>query len=555
MPLGAPVANHPAPKGGIFSYKGGAPGCGVPGGGLRVRAMALAVSLTSLAASVAFSVAVTRKLSLVDVGLLNVFTAAVSLGAIPSSITSFASPRLTAKYGSAELGVLLTGLLLSAAGAAISAAYLLGLSSKLAGPYFTAMLALATLSALASSLSAATTGSLVALDRPKMLYTALITSVVKLASIYYIFESAWSLTSVLVASFAVSAAGLAYSAAAVSPYLSRSMGFRRPFREFVSGSWVPLLGYASNNLRSLDTMFIAAVGGLVDNAMWQVMYMIGKLYGFIGNLVSVSYGELLSGEGGSRAYYDLLMVLFAATSISLPAIFFEPYIVEFLRPRDPYLVPELAVPIALWAAGNLLGAFSQYVSAVMQGLDRVDMRGEIGARTYLGSMVLRAHSAELLMTILYLALLYPLMMAAERLSAQPYAIYGAVLAGMLASAASTAYRIRGLRGASRILGIRELPVDYALPTAVAAAALYALRAPLLEAMAPTASAIRGVLELAAVFAASAAVYAAAAAASPRMRRLIIAVARRALSALRRGVGGSPAMPRPRIASSARLPLS
>jgi len=503
----------------------------VPGAGLRVRALALLISLVSLAASVLFSVAVTRKLPLIDVGFLNVFTAAVSLGTIPSSITSFASPRLTAKYGSAELGIMATGLLFSAAGAAVSAAYLLGLSSKLAGPYFSTILILATLSALTSSLAAASTGSLVALDRPKMLYTTLVTSAVKLASIYYIFESAWSLTSVLISSFVIFAAGLAYSMAAVSPHISRSKGFRTPFKEFVSGAWVPLLGYASNNLRSLDTMFIAAVGGLVDNAIWQVIYMVGKLYGFVGNLINVSYGELLSRGGGSRVYYDMLMVLFTTTAISLPAIFFEPYVVEFLRPRDPYLIPELAVPIALWAAGNVLGSFSQYVSAIMQGLDRVDMEGEIGARTYLGSMVLRAHNAELLMTILYLALLYPLMMAAKDMSIQLYVIYGAVLAGILASAASTAYRIMGLRNASRILGVRGLPRDYALPTVVAAVVLYAIRGPMIEAMAPTTSAVRGLLELVLIFAASAAVYAAAATISPRMRRAMAVMIGRILSAL------------------------
>ena len=410
----------------------------MPGAGLRVRALAMASSLASLLASVIFSVAVTRKLPLIDVGLLNVFTAAVSLGTIPSSVISFASPRLAAKYRSAELGVLAASFLLSLAGVAMGAAYLLGMEARLAGQHFHLILLLSALSAFTSSLSSATAGSLVALDRPKMLYTTLVTAAVKLAAIYYIQASSWSLSSVLISSFIIYASGLAYSASALTPYLSRSMGFRRPLKELVSGSWVPLLGYASNNLRSLDTMFIAAVGGLLDNAIWQVIYMVGKLYGFVGNLINVSYGELLTREGGSRIYYDLLLVLFTSSAVSLAVVAFEPYVVEFLRPRDPYLIPELVAPIALWAAGNVLGSFSQYVSAVMQGMDRVDMGGEISARTYLGSLVLRAHNAELIMTLAYLALIYPMMELARAMSLQLYAIYGVVLAGIWASAASTA---------------------------------------------------------------------------------------------------------------------
>ncbi|MGC9087961.1 MAG: hypothetical protein ACP5IF_05025 [Conexivisphaera sp.] len=499
----------------------------MPGTGMRVRALALLTSLTSLAASVLFSVAVTRKLPLIDVGFLNVFTAAVSLGMIPSAVVSFASPRLAAKYRSAELGVLAASFLASSAGAAMSAAYLMGLSSKLAGQYFYLILMLSTLSAFTSSLSSASTGFLVTLDRPRMLYTTLITSVVKLASIYYIFASAWSLPSVLISSFAIYAAGLAYSLAAAAPYFSRSMGFRRPLKEFVSGAWVPLLGYASNNLRSLDTMFIAAIGGLLDNAIWQVIYMVGKLYGFVGNLINVSYGELLTREGGSRVYYDLLLVLFTTSAVSLAVVVFEPYVVEFLRPRDPYLIPELMIPVALWAVGNVLGSFSQYASAVMQGMDRVDMGDEISAKTYLGSMVLRAHNAELVMTAAYLALIYPMMEIARALSLQLYVIYGVVLAGIIASALSTAYRLTGMKNAAKVLGVRGLPRDYALPTAIAAIALMALRGPLIELMRPTTSAAWGALELVVAFAASGILYAAAAATSPRMRRVMWIIVRRA----------------------------
>ncbi len=498
----------------------------MPGEGLRIRALALLTSLISLIGSVVFSVAVTRKLPLVDVGFLNIFTAAVSLGTIPATVISFASPRLAAKYRAAEVGVLAASAALSAAGAAVGVAYLLGLGPKVAGRYLDLMLILSSLSSFTSSLSAASAGFLVALDRPRMLYTTLVTSIVKLASIYYIMESSWSLQSVLISSFAIYASGLAYSMAAASPYFSASMGIRRPLKEVMSGAWVPLLGYASNNLRSLDTMFIAALGGIIDNAIWQVIYMVGKVYGFVGNLINVSYGELLTREG-NRIYYDLLLILYTTTAISLAVVAFEPYVVEFLRPRDPYLIPELAAPIALWAAGNVLGSFSQFVSAVMQGVDRVDMGGEISARTYLGSLVLRAHNAELLMTLSYLALIYPSMEAARAASLNLYAIYGVVIAGIAANAAATAYRLAGLRNAAEILGVRGLPRDYALPTAVAAAALAALRGPIMAAMRPTPSAAWGALELAAAFAIAGGAYLAGAATSPRARRLISLALRRA----------------------------
>ncbi|MEM3702168.1 MAG: hypothetical protein QXH93_05550, partial [Conexivisphaerales archaeon] len=60
----------------------------------RVRLYALISSTLTLVASLIFSIAITRKLPIMDLGYLNVFTGAISFGLLPTGISNFITPRL-----------------------------------------------------------------------------------------------------------------------------------------------------------------------------------------------------------------------------------------------------------------------------------------------------------------------------------------------------------------------------------------------------------------------------------------------------------------------------
>ena len=118
---------------------------------VRLRLTALLVSLISIAASFAFSIAVTRKLPLVYLGVLNVFNGAIIFGSLPIGIVSFMSPRLSAKYGKLSFGLLFLSFILALFGSAISFIFLLDIKSRIPESYFFVLALLPVLSLITNS--------------------------------------------------------------------------------------------------------------------------------------------------------------------------------------------------------------------------------------------------------------------------------------------------------------------------------------------------------------------------------------------------------------------
>ncbi len=474
---------------------------------VRLRLTALLVSLISIAASFAFSIAVTRKLPLVYLGVLNVFNGAIIFGSLPIGIVSFMSPRLSAKYGKLSFGLLFLSFILALFGSAISVIFLLDIKSRIPESYFFVLALLTVLSIITNSFGSSFSSGLTVFNRSRLIFSSLVSSLVKLASILYIMRSNWSLQSVMISTFIINLSGVVYSLASVKPYLGREASFRRLAKEFFSGSWVSLIGYASNNIRSIDSFVIASVGGIQDNALWQVLGVIGSAYSFRGLLFNITYGELLEkGERVRRIYYDLLFVLSSVTLVSVFIIIFEPQVIAFLRPTNLYLIKVLYVPVALWALTNIVNTFSQYLSNVMQGVERVDFTKEIDLKTYWKSLVFYAHFAEFINTVSYVGLILPAVFALKAFSVYLYVIDGVILASLISIIIAVAIRLKTYKEFRDYVKIRELLPDYFVPLFLSFLILLLIRPFLFRLMPVTVSAYLGLLRLSAFFLITALIY-------------------------------------------------
>ncbi|MGC8568965.1 MAG: hypothetical protein ACP5LW_03050 [Nitrososphaeria archaeon] len=467
---------------------------------IRVRALALAGSALSIGASFLFSIAVTRKLPLEYLGLLNVFSAAIAIGSLPIGISSFMSTRLVAKYRGIRSALVLISLVLGIIGVGISGGYLFGLRDWIPASYLSLIAIFTFLSLIASSISAVFSSGLTVFNRPRLVYGSFISSTVKMLAVVYIYVSGWTLYSVIVGTFFISLSTAVYYTVG-GLYLLRERGsIRMTAKEVLSGAWVSLLGYASSNLRSLDSFFIATLGGVYYNALWQVLGVVGSAYSFRGTLVSITYGELLEvRERIRRIYLDFLMVMTAVTDVTLFIIFFEPNIMAFLRPQNLYLIGVMYVPLTMWAIMNLFNTASMYISNVMQGFERVDIEREIEARTYWKSLIFYAHFAEFLSTLFYVASIVPFMLAFRAAGDAMYVIEGAIAASWASVVLAIIIRVLRFPQLREQIRAGEVLKDLLAPALASALILLLIRIPIITYLPPVTSAYRGLAELVLIF--------------------------------------------------------
>ncbi len=501
---------------------------------VKTRVLAIFTSLLSIAASFVFAIAVTRKLPLEYLGILNVYTASIAFGSLPVGIVSFMSPRLSAKYRSIQASLIWASFLFGLLGVLISALFIFLISFRIPSEFFSILFILTISSIITGSFSSAFTGGLTVFNRKRLVYTTLVTSSVKLASVYYIMRSAWSLQSVMIASFVINLSGMLYALFSSLNYVRPEGSFRKTAKEILSGSWVSLLGYASSNIKSIDSFVIASIGGIFDNSLWQVLNVTGSAYSFRGTLFSITYGELLEQkERLKRIYMDFLFVLFTVTAVTLFIIFFEPEVIAFLRPENPYLIGMLYAPIILWALTSIVNTASQYISNVMQGVERVDFEKEIELKTYWKSLVFYAHLAEFVSTVSYVALIVPMIFLLRAFSLSLYVIEGVLTANLIAVLLALFIRIKTFPEIKNYIKIMDFSVDYIAPLAASSFVLFFIRKPLELTFPPTVSAYAGLFRLVVLFIAVVLVYSGVSVAvSRRMREIIALIIKRTLSSFK-----------------------
>ena len=440
----------------------------MPREGIRVRLLAVTASVVSLLANLVFSLLVTRKLATFSLGVLNVVNGAVIMGLIIQTIVSFMATRATARDGKPSVYMMTLYLISGILGSIIALLYVTGVSWRFRQIYVeVAYLTVA--STFASYLQGYVSSILTVVDRVKLQGMNLVTSIIKLLSIIYIMYSGWSLLSVLISSIIITLSAAAYGLTSVLKRLSRIGSLGKYLKETIAASWVPLIGYGAGNLKSVDSMIIGYVGGILDNAMWQVLNVQGKALGLATGIINVTYGELLSGKDLERRFYiDLLILLNITVMVALFLVFYEPYIVYFLRPQDYSFIQYLRIPVILLTVSTIASIINQYYSWIMQGIDRVDFNGEVTFKTYVGSLVFHAHFAEFILTVVYVASIYPLILLAEVVKLPSPVISGVLLASILATLVSLMYRFIHLESRRKLnVPTKSIILDIITPALLA----------------------------------------------------------------------------------------
>ncbi len=437
-----------------------------------VRVMAVLASLLALLSSFTYNIAITRKIPMAGLGLLSLLNAAVGFSVLPTALLSFAYPRLTARDNglnvAAAIGVSSIFYLITLA---LTMAYLASVWARM-GPYAVLVLVIALLSEVTSYMQSITNSILMVKDRGRFVVSSIIQSITKFLAIPIIMLLGWTVEAVLWSSFFIVFIPTLYALIYSLRYNVRIHDVRRYLREVLSASWVPLMGYAINSFRSLDAVFIGILG-YAQLGLWYIVFILSKPFGYGGTLINVTYGELLERGRASAVYKDLLILLLITTYVALALSIFPGVYINLVRPSLRDEVNLLILPIILLALNGVLGNVNQFISNVMQGIDKRDIEGnrEIRPGIYLGSLVLHTHLAELVFTAVYLLTMVPLILMFKRLGFTYYAVAGALLASLLANISALGFRFARLGGLRGVLNGKALLLDYALPSALSIMAL------------------------------------------------------------------------------------
>ncbi|WP_243665417.1 hypothetical protein [Vulcanisaeta sp. JCM 16159] len=347
---------------------------------------------------------------------------------------------------------------------ALTMAYLASVWSKM-GPYTWLVLIIAVLSEITSYLQSITNSVLMVKDRGRFVVTSIIQSITKFIAIPVIMVLGWTIEVILWSTFFIVFIPSLYAFIYSLRYNVHAYDTHRYLKEVLSASWVPLMGYAINSFRSLDAMFIG-IFGYAQLGIWYVIFILSKPFGYGGTLINVTYGELLERGRLNIIYRDLLILLLITTYVALTLSFFPGIYINLVRPSIRSEINLLVLPIILLAINSVLGNVNQFISNVMQGIDKRDIQDtrEIRPSVYLRSLILHTHLAELIFTIVYLSTMIPSILLFKDLGFTYYAVIGALVSSLLANTAALGFRFIKLGSLKSVLNGRALILDYAIPS-------------------------------------------------------------------------------------------
>ncbi len=441
----------------------------------HVRLMAVVSSLLTLLSSFTYNIAITRKIPTVGLGLLSLLNASIAFSLLPTAILNFAYPRLVARDGGVNIrSVLGVSSIFYLVTMILTTAYLLGVWIKM-GQYAFLVLVVALLSEVTYYLQSVTNSVLMIKDRGRFVISSIIQSIMKFVVIPVIMLFKWSVDAVLWSTFVIVFIPTLYSFIYTLRFNLNIHNLRRYFREIINASWVPLMGYAINSFRALDAIFIGLLG-YAQLGVWYVLFILSKPLAYGNTLVSITYGELLERERFGIVYRDLLIILFISTYVMLALALFPTIYLNLVRPGMEGEFNLLILPVLLMVISGVLGNVNQFISNVMQGIDKKDIISEsIRPGVYLGSLVLYAHLAELAFTVVYLTTMVPLILLFKYLGFAYYAILGALVSSLLANVTALLFRLNRLGHLRTIFGGSNLLRDYLAPLVVSLALLLVVR--------------------------------------------------------------------------------
>lgn len=437
---------------------------------LSPRVLGFVSTLLSLLSGAVYNIAITRKLTLDYLGLLNIVNAAVAFSSLPVAIPSFTVTRSVAKDGSIDL--INSFKLISVfyvISALMSMAYLVPLWSEAGGSAFL-ILVITLLTALMSYIQSITNAALLVKNRSAFIGSSIINSMAKLSVIPLIMALNWSIEAVLWSTFIIVLVSAVYALIKTVPLHRASMGFRAMFRWALSASWVSMMNSIADTISSLSTEVIGLLGTLIDLGVWNVLRAIGRLFTMPNVIPSIMYGELLERNRVEVAYRDMFLSLFINTAIVLTVAGFEPLIIDLLRPNDLNLIGPLFLPILLFLISNTVSLINTFTDSLISGVDRVDFKGEINPGTYWGSHIGFSKMLHLVRASIYIVLAIPIFYMIRGL---PFAIVMAFsISNIIGFSVSFTLRMIRIRRMRIDFPASHLLIDYVAPTLVSAAAIY-----------------------------------------------------------------------------------
>jgi hypothetical protein len=437
----------------------------------NARVLAVLASLLTLLSSFVYSIAITRKISMAGLGLLSLLNASTGFSLLPNTVLSFVYPRLSARDDGlnvrATLGVSLVFYLVSTV---MTIAYLAAVWGEMGG-YAVPVLIIALLVEVSTYLQTIAGSVLLIRSTRNAVFIIMIQPILKIISVPVIMLLHWSIIAVLWATFFVAFVPAAYAFTLAFRFHVGIHNMRRYLREVINASWVPLMGYAANHFRSLDAMVIGLLG-YAQLSVWYVIGRFNKPFTLTTALFGVTYAELLTRDRVGIVYRDFLIVLFLNTYVALALALFPDVFINLLRPDLSNEVNVLVLPMLLMIMNNIANNASQFISNVMQGVDKRDLASEaISAKSYIGSLILRAHLGEFITTITYLATLAPLILLYQHIGTQYYVVDGAYTASLLAIIVSMLFKLSGFKQAKSLFRWRDLATDYAAPLIISTSIL------------------------------------------------------------------------------------
>ncbi|GAB6946997.1 hypothetical protein JCM16161A_11270 [Vulcanisaeta sp. JCM 16161] len=434
--------------------------------------MAVLASLLALLSSFTYNIAITRKIPTAGLGLLSLLNATIAFSTLPTALINFAYPRLTARDNGLNIAAAINvSSIFYLITFALTIAYLVSVWSKM-GPYAWLVLTIAVLSEITSYLQSITNSVLMVKDRGRFVVTSIIQSITKFIAIPVIMVLGWTIEVILWSTFFIVFIPSLYAFIYSLRYNVHVYDTHRYLKEVLSASWVPLMGYAINSFRSLDAMFIG-IFGYAQLGIWYVIFILSKPFGYSGTFINVTYGELLERGKLSIIYRDFLILLLITTYVALALSFFPGIYINLVRPSLRGEINPLVLPVILLAVNSVLGNVNQFISNVMQGIDKRDIQDtrEIRPGVYLRSLILHTHLAELVFTIVYLSTMIPLILLFKDLEFTYYAVTGALVSSLLANISALGFRLIKLGNLKSVLNGRALILDYAVPSLLSIAAL------------------------------------------------------------------------------------
>lgn len=374
------------------------------GRAIRLRYTGLVAFLArigSIFTGLAFTVLVTRNLSVSEFGLWQYISILCSYLLFPNALINYWSTRFTARgYNVGKTHVCLSASFSFAALVAFLAISVWGSRDLTAdvSVFFLASLTIPFLY-LSQALEALAYGHRPEL--PQYGFVVFEVSKIALGTVFVLLLRMGFygvLTSVILA-YAVQAAFLAITQLS---FLRGSLDWNVA-AQWIKSSWLPAYGLLPGTLLSFDTLLVTVLSNSTEPiAYWRAAQVIFGMVSYSAFLASALYPKLLSGGGSRDVETVLKLVLMFAVPMVVGAFVLAKPLLAILKAE--YVVASDIVRVGVFVA--LISATANVFSGAIAGLESVDKEGQLSFRKLMKSKLFLIPSINMVASAAYLASLF-----------------------------------------------------------------------------------------------------------------------------------------------------